>query len=143
MSKRLIYILLLFIPFIVNGQSLKTNTATKIGSSGGGFGSGEIFNPFGEKDTTKSEHKEVPMEIHQWHIDELLGNTIPVNADTLPHLYQNWHMTEGMNGEYNFLGNMGAPRESRIFFNRPTCTTYKFLLDSPIRFNSIPAAIIM
>lgn len=126
MSRRLLYILLLFIPFVANGQSF--TQATKIGSGNAtGFGSGALFNPYGEKDTTKSEHKEVPMEIHQWHIDELLGNTIKVNADTLQHLYQNWHMTEGMNGEYNFLGNMGAPRQSRIFFNRPTCTTYDFL----------------
>ena len=77
-------------PLVANGQSFKQ--ATKIGSgSAAGFGSGALFNPYGEKDTTKAEHKEVPMEIHQWHIDELLGNTIKVNADTLQHLYQNWH----------------------------------------------------
>ena len=91
MSRILLYILFLFVPFVANGQSFKQ--ATKIGSGNAvGFGSGALFNPYGEKDTTKSEHKEVPMEIHQWHIDELLGNTIGVNADTLQHLYQNWHM---------------------------------------------------
>lgn len=96
--------------------------------SSGGFGSGEVFNPFhtAEKDSSKTDTK-VPMEIHQWHIDEALGTVIPVNADTLQYMYQNWAQTEGMNGEYNFLGNMGSPRQSRIFFNRPTDTTYDFL----------------
>ncbi len=129
MSSRLLYILLLLTaPLVASGQSFKTGNTNRISTGGtGGFGSGEVFNPFGERDTTKSEHKEVPMEIHQWHIDELLGNPLPVNADTLQHLYQNWHLTEGMNGEYNFLGNMGAPRLSRIFFNRPSDTKYNFL----------------
>lgn len=96
------------------------------GNNVAGFGSGDTFNPF-QRDTTKTEAVKAPKEIHQWHIDELSGEVIPVNADTLPHLYQNWHMTEGMHGEYNFLGNMGAPRQNRIFFNRPTDTQYNFL----------------
>lgn len=118
---------MLLLPAALGAQNFKSNNRTDetVGNTTG-FGSGEVFNPFA-KDTTKSEHLEVPREIHQWHIDELLGDVIPVNADTLPHLYQNWHMTEGMNGEYNFLGNMGAPRQSRIFFNRPSNTEYNFL----------------
>ena len=67
------------------------------------------------------------MEIHQWRVGEKLGEVIPVNADTLQHLFQNWHLTEGVNGEYNFLGNMGTPRQTRIFFNRPTNTTFDCL----------------
>lgn len=96
--------------------------------SQGGFGSGEIFNPFhnAPKDSSKINLK-VPTEIHQWHIDELLGDVTPVNADTLQYMFQNWAQTDGMNGEYNFLGNMGSPRQSRIFFNRPTTTTFDFL----------------
>lgn len=119
-------ILFLFLPVAICSQTLRTNDANAQAGKNMGFGSGEIFNPF-SKDTTKSEKVKVPKEIHQWHIDEFLGTPIPVNADTLPHLYQNWHLTEGMNGEYNFLGNMGAPRQSRIFFNRPTDTQYDFL----------------
>lgn len=96
--------------------------------SQGGFGSGEIFNPFHQapKDSSKLNLK-VPTEIHQWHIDEAFGTVIPVNADTLQYMYQNRAQTEGPNGEYNILGNMGSPRESRIFFNRPTNTTFDFL----------------
>lgn len=119
-------ILLLILPTAIHSQALRTNDANSQAGKNTGFGSGEIFNPF-SKDTTKTEKVVAPKEIHQWHIDELLGDVIPVNADTLPHLYQNWHLTEGMNGEYNFLGNMGAPRQSRIFFNRPSDTQYDFL----------------
>lgn len=114
------------LPLTAISQTLRTNDANAEAGKNLGFGSGDIFNPF-SKDTTKSEKVEAPKEIYQWHIDELMGNPIPVNADTLPHLYQNWHLTEGMNGEYNFLGNMGAPRQSRIFFNRPSDTQYNFL----------------
>ena len=119
-------ILLLILPTAIHSQALRTNDANSQAGKNTGFGSGEIFNPF-SKDTTKTEKVVAPKEIHQWHIDELLGDVTPVNADTLPHLYQNWHLTEGMNGEYNFLGNMGAPRQSRIFFNRPSDTQYDFL----------------
>lgn len=128
MKRTITYILLFAVNLALYSQALRTHdgnttTGNKFQT---GFGSGEVFNPFA-KDTTKSEHLNVPKEIHQWHIDELTGDVIPVNADTLPHLYQNWHLTEGMNGEYNFLGNMGAPRESRIFFNRTSSTTFDFL----------------
>lgn len=81
----------------------------------------------GRRDSTKSEEKFVPTEIHQWRIDDLLGDTLPIVADTLSHQYQNWHFTEGMNGEYNFLGNMGAPRQSRIFFHRHNEGQFIFL----------------
>ena len=57
MSRILLYILFLFIPFVAYGQSFKQ--ATKIASGNAvGFGSGSLFNPYGEKDTTKSEHKD-------------------------------------------------------------------------------------
>lgn len=126
MRRIFLYTILLLLPLTAISQTLRTNDANAEAGKNLGFGSGDIFNPF-SKDTTKSEKVEAPKEIYQWHIDELMGNPIPANADTLPHLYQNWHLTEGMNGEYNFLGNMGAPRQSRIFFNRPSDTQYNFL----------------
>lgn len=116
MKKVLIYTLAALLPCIASSQNNE------------GLGSGEVFNPFykAEKDSTKS-NLEVPIDIHQWHIDELFGDKIPVEADTLQYMYQNWHQTEGLNGEYNTLGNMGSPRQSRIFFNRPTGTVFDFL----------------
>lgn len=113
---------------LVAAMLIAAGTLQATAQSQGGFGSGEIFNPFHKapKDSTKHNLK-VPTEIHQWHIDEALGTVIPVNADTLQYMYQNWAQTEGPNGEYNILGNMGSPRQSRIFFNRPTNTTFDFL----------------
>ena len=69
----------------------------------------------------------VPQDIRQWHISDLLGEVIPINADTLQYQFQNWHNTDGMNGEYSYLGNMGSPRESRIFFNREALPKFDFL----------------
>ena len=120
MKKNPLYILLLLATIaIACVQPSKAQT---------GFGSGEIFNPFNHEhgDSTKS-NLNVPTDIRQWHIDENFGTIIPVNADTAQYMFQNTHQTEGLNGEYNFLGNMGSPRQSRIFFNRPTDTSVDFL----------------
>ena len=115
--------LLLVVPIMANGQTLKKNT-----DSGGGLGHGDVFSPFKDnpKDSTKS-NTIVPREIHQWKVDRRFGNKMEINADTLQFMFQNWHLTEGVNGEYNYLGNMGTPRETRVYFNRPTTSTYDFL----------------
>ena len=124
--KKLLLLALTLLPFAASAQVLQQHQLE--GSQSSGFGSGETFSPFrdNKKDSNSVELK-VPMEIHQWRVGEKLGEVIPVNADTLQHLFQNWHLTEGVNGEYNFLGNLGTPRQTRIFFNRPTNTTFDFL----------------
>jgi hypothetical protein len=123
MIKRLLYLLLIAVPVIASGQSLKKST-----DGGGGLGHGDVFSPFKDnpKDSTKKELI-VPKEIHQWKVDRRFGNKMEINADTLQFMFQNWHLTEGFNGEYNYLGNMGTPRETRLYFNRPTGTAYDFL----------------
>ena len=125
MKRNLIYILLM-LPAAMFGQHLQEHQLENGVKSG--MGSGEVFSPFKDnpKDSTKHEII-VPKEIHQWHVDERTGEVLAMDADTMQHMFQNWHLTEGMNGEYNFLGNMGTPRMSRIFFNRPTETEYNFL----------------
>ena len=126
MVRRLLYLLVFVVPAIVNGQSLKTMNSD---GSGGGLGHGEVFNPFkdsGHRDSTKKAVT-APKEIHQWKIDRRLGRRIEIEADTLQFMFQNRHLTEGINGEYNHLGSMGTPRQTRIFFNRPTSTTFDFL----------------
>ena len=124
--RRLLYMLLLMLPLQLFGQHIQGHQLEN--NSQSGFGSGEVFSPFKKnpKDSTKVDVN-VPKEIHQWHVNEYTGEVIPVGADTLQHMFQNWHLTEGVNGEYNFLGNMGTPRQTRIFFNRPTETSYDFL----------------
>ena len=127
MKRILIYItILLALPLTLGAQGINDNIER--GNNEEGFGGGAVYSPFrnNQRDSTKAELN-VPQEIHQWHISELLGEVTPVNADTLQHLYQNWHSTDGMNGEYNYLGNMGSPRLTRIFFNRQTLPEYSFL----------------
>ena len=70
------------------------------------------------RDTTKQD-KKVPIGIFQWTIDPRLGTVIPAeNTDTVVKHYGNFHNTDGYNGEYSYLGNLAAPRLSRIYLNR-------------------------
>ena len=79
------------------------------------------------RDTSKVDQT-VPTEFHQWHIDERLGTVLPeAYNDTLPHLFQNFNSTDGYYGEYNYTGNLGAPRLSRLFLNREMTSDFMFL----------------
>ena len=126
MIKKIVTLLICLLPVTIWGQGVMQHQHEE--HKGAGLGNGEIFSPFRDnsKDSTSSNLK-VPKNIRQWHIDEHSGEVIPTIPDTLQFMFQNWHLTEGMNGEYNFLGNMGTPRESRIFLNRPTTTKFDFL----------------
>ena len=67
-------------------------------------------------DTTEIE---IPIGQFQWRIEPRLGTVIDAeNTDTAVHNFQNFNLTEGYTGQYNFLGNLGAPRLNRIFLNR-------------------------
>ena len=70
-----------------------------------------------QKDST-SDNKEIPKGIKVWTIDERFGDITPAIPDTLSYMYNNSIFTSGMRGEYNYLGNLGAPRISRLFLNR-------------------------
>ena len=70
------------------------------------------------RDSTVVDRGGVPRDVRMFCIDPTIGTIIPVATDTAIHNFQNLHFTDGMNGEYSHLGNMGSPRLSRIFFNR-------------------------
>lgn len=79
------------------------------------------------RDTTKHD-KPVPIGIFQWRIDPRLGTIIPTeNNDTVVKHYSNFNNTDGYNGEYTFLGNLGAARLSRVFLNRTELQPFFFL----------------
>ena len=87
------------------------------------------FNPNGKskgKGSGKEDKKEVPRGMYVWTIDPLFGDRIPVERDTLQHLFMNTVFTSGMHGEYNTTGNLGAPRQNRIFIDRSHIPTYLF-----------------
>lgn len=71
------------------------------------------------RDTTKTKDRQIPIGQFQWTIDRRFGNITPaVNRDTLVHNYQSFNNTDGYNGEYSMLGNLGSPRLSRIYLHR-------------------------
>lgn len=71
------------------------------------------------RDTTDNDVEEVPIGVTQWTVDENFGNIIPAeNKDTAVHMFHYFNETNGYNGEYNILGNLGSPRLSRIYFHR-------------------------
>ena len=70
------------------------------------------------KDSTQTEIKSLPPKLYIWQISEKLGDRTIMPADTASLDFQNTNLVEGMTGHYNYLGNLGSPRLSRIFFER-------------------------
>ena len=83
------------------------------------------FNPNKAKGE-KREKKEIPKGMYVWTVDPLFGDRIPVEKDTLQHLFMNTVFTSGKYGEYNTTGNLGAPRQNRIFMDRSHIPTFVF-----------------
>ena len=82
---------------------------------------GEIMTPAKRKnksDSLGTKHKEIPKGLKVWTIDERFGDRLMSQPDTMPHMYMNSIFNTGLRGEYNSLGNLGAPRQNRIFADR-------------------------
>lgn len=93
------------------------------------------------RDTSKVD-KTVPTDFHQWRIDERLGTVLPEEYnDTLPHMFQNFNSTDGYTGDYNYTGNLGAPRLTRLFLDRPLPNMFLFL-DPYDYFHTTPSSIL-
>lgn len=79
-------------------------------------GSGARSNTTGQRGTHKADSANmVPRGLTTWSVDERFGTPTPTVPDTVPHLFQNVNFTEGLHGEYNHTGNLGAPRIARIY----------------------------
>lgn len=70
------------------------------------------------EDSTHVDIKSLPPKLYMWQVSNLLGERNLMPADTASLNFQNTNLVEGMKGHYNYLGNLGAPRQSRIFFER-------------------------
>ena len=81
------------------------------------------------RDTTKHKKtKPTPVGQFQWRVDRRLGTVIDAeNNDTVVHNFQNFNNTDGYTGHYNFLGNVGSPRLSRVFMEREQSDDFLFL----------------
>ena len=60
----------------------------------------------------------LPPQMYMWRLDERFGERRMIDADTISLNFQNTNLVDGMYGQYNYLGNLGSPRQSRIFFDR-------------------------
>ena len=68
--------------------------------------------------TAVNDASTVPIGWFSWKVDERLGNTFAVPADTLLNNFQNSNYTGGVKGHYTYLGNLGSPRIAHVFFDR-------------------------
>ncbi len=69
-------------------------------------------------DSTSTQIESLPPKLYMWHLSEKLGDRTIIPVDTVTLNFQNTNLVEGMNGHYNYLGNLGSPRMSRLFFER-------------------------
>ena len=77
--------------------------------------------------TAVTDAATIPIGLFSWKIDNHLGNVTPVPVDTIQTGFQNSNDMGGPTGQFNYLGNLGSPRMSRIFFDRPDDSQFIFL----------------
>ena len=79
------------------------------------------------EDSTGVEIESLPPKLYMWQLEEQLGERTIIPADTANLNFQNTNLVEGMYGHYNYTGNLGAPRQSRLFFERQSKAHTLFL----------------
>lgn len=129
--KRLIFFLIIIMATSMAtwGQQRIPNNRTNAMGIGDDLGtnmSAEDRNRANGDDEEDTDVVDVPVDLNQWTLSARFGDVRPEPVDTLWNYYQNDHLNEGLRGEFNHLGNLGAPRLSRIFFNREERTQQFF-----------------
>lgn len=71
--------------------------------------------------------KEIPEGIHVWTVDPRFGDRVEAKPDTASHMFMNSIFTTGMGSEYNSTGNLGAPRQARLFIDRMENNNFIFV----------------
>ena len=120
MKMKLKYILILIgvLCFLVPVSAQNTISSSP-GSSASGRSLGTHDRNGNPIDTTAvTDASTIPIGLYQWKVTRRLGNIVPVAVDTLHAGFQNTNDPAGPTGQYNYLGNLGAPRMTRIFFDR-------------------------
>ena len=100
----------------------------QFGSSASGADS-NLYNRNGNPIDTTSviDASTIPIGLSCWKIDRQFGNMTEVPVDTLQHDFQNTNDTGGPTGHYTYLGNLGSPRISHVFFERKDPEQFFFL----------------
>lgn len=120
MKKILFFTMLLLLSITASAQLGNIqNQYSQLGSSASGVDRNKYDRNGNPIDSTAvNDASTVPISLHSWTIDERLGTVFNVPVDTLQYMFQNSNDTGGETGHYNYLGNLGSPRLSRIFFER-------------------------
>lgn len=120
MKKILFFTMLLLLSITASAQLGNIqNQYSQLGSSASGVDRNKYDRNGNPIDSTAvNDASTVPISLHSWTIDERLGTIFNVPVDTLQYMFQNSNDTGGETGHYNYLGNLGSPRLSRIFFER-------------------------
>ena len=92
-------------------------------------------------DSVGRDFEEVPESIYVWKLDTKFGELKSATVDTLHHGFQNEAFTSGPHGHYNYTGNLGAPRYSRIFSdNQLGAFESQFIFQHPYDYFVKPAS---
>ncbi len=96
--------------------------------------------PNGEipKDSVWIDTDDIDPAPYQWKVDDRFGTVRLVGADSSFLNFPNTNHTEGLTGHYNHLGNLGSPRQSRIW-NERTSFSQLYWLDPYSFFYTEPA----
>ncbi len=125
MMKKTFAILLLLLPCcktVLRAQNTIDNPYDIVGLDGTQYD--RYGNPI---DTTAvTDANTIPIGLYAWRVDNRFGNVNYVPIDTLLHDFQNMNDVGGVTGQYNYLGNLGSPRLSRLFFDRRDPTQFIF-----------------
>ena len=133
MKRKYIYILILLVCCLAEA-SAQNRIPISNASSASGRSLGNRDRNGNPIDTTAvTDASTIPIGMHTWKISRRLGNIIPVPVDTLQSGFQNSDDTGGPTGQYNYLGNLGSPRMSRIFFDRGEES--QFIFTDPLDFS--------
>lgn len=127
MNKILFAAILLFLCGTLAAQNTIPNQYGQYGTSASGLSSNRYDRNGNPIDTTAViDANTIPIGLHAWKIDERFGEMTPVPVDTLMHGFQNSNDTGGPTGHYTYLGNLGAPRISHVFFERKNASQFFF-----------------
>ena len=121
LSRVIPVILLLSFPAVCLSQSTLSQNQD-------GF-NGELMDGFMNSEPTKDStvvERVVSHEYSQWVMDAGTGLPVELEPDSLHHQFQYVHLTDGLEGSYSHLGNMGSPRLSRLYFERKEIPSFMF-----------------
>ena len=122
-------IFLLFLCFHTSLMAQRTmNTLNnQFGSSASGLNRDQYDRNGNPIDTTAVvDASTIPIGLYSWKVDSRFWQCHLYPVDTLQHAFQNSNDMGGYTGQYNYLGNLGSPRLSRIFFDRRDPSQYFF-----------------